>query len=315
MKWRGASRNKPRELCASPLPPFTPCSTAWNSAAGFAVVGKPAIAAAAAAAIALLPPERKSFRRFARNGRSSSKLCGGSGRRPMPDWLALVRSQLDGLALEPHERAEVIEELAAHLDETFEGLRQRGFTEEHAAQRCLREVKDWQDLRRRIQTARSQENIMTNRVKQFWLPALLTLLLSMSLLMLIQVFGPNPWLLARKSGWSLIAPVAVIYIPWLLSLPLIGAIGAYRSNRAGGSQRAVFSSIAFPVLPYLVFFLVALPVIAILNDRVAHNIMFASLFIGLFACVLAPGAALLAGCFLIQLLYARRLTSRRVVST
>ena len=156
---------------------------------------------------------------------------------------------------------------------------------------------------------------MTNRVKQFWLPSLLTLLLSMGLLALIQIFGPHPWMVARHSGWSLVAPVAVVYIPWLLSLPLIGAMGAYLSNRAGGSQRAVFSSTVFPVLPYLVFFLVALPVIAILNDRVAHNIMFASLFIGLFACVLAPGAALLAGGFLIQLFYARRLTSRRVVST
>jgi len=232
----------------------------------------------------------------------------------LPDWQALVRSQLDGLALEPHERAEVIEELAAHLDETFEGLRRRGFAEEDAAERCRNEAKDWRDLRRRIQTARTKENIMTSRVKQFWLPALLTLLLSMSFLMLIQVFGPNPWLLARKSGWSLVAPVAVVYIPWLMSLPLIGAMGAYLSNRAGGSQLAVFSSTVFPVLPYLVFFLVALPVIAILNDRLAHNIMFAALFVGLLAWVLAPGGALLAGGLLLQLFYARRLTSRRVVS-
>ena len=49
------------------------------------------------------------------------------------------------------------------------------------------------------------------------------------------------------------------------------------------------------------------------NYRVAHNIMFAPLFIGLFAWVLAPGAALLAGGFLIQFFYARRLTGRRLV--
>ena len=115
----------------------------------------------------------------------------------MRDWQTLVRSQLDGLALEPHERAEVVEELAAHLDETFEGLRQQGFAEQDAAQRCLGEVKDWQDLRQRIQVARRKENFMTNRVTQFWLPSLLTLLLSMSLLMLIQVFGPHPWLVHR----------------------------------------------------------------------------------------------------------------------
>jgi hypothetical protein len=35
----------------------------------------------------------------------------------MPDWTALVRSRLAGLVLEPKERSEVIEELAAHLED------------------------------------------------------------------------------------------------------------------------------------------------------------------------------------------------------
>ena len=232
----------------------------------------------------------------------------------MRDWEALVEGHLTGLALKPAESAEVIAELAAHLAESCEELRSQGMTEEEAVRRTVSQVEDWQDLRRRIQTARTKENFMTNRVKQFWLPSLLTLLLAMGLLALIQIFGPNPWTVARHSGWSLVAPVAVVYIPWLLSLPLIGAMGAYLSNRAGGSQRAVFSSIVFPVLPYLVFFLVALPVMAIFNEHLAHNIMFGALFVGLFAWVLAPGAALLAGGYFIQLFYARRLTSRRVVS-
>jgi len=97
-----------------------------------------------------------------------------------------------------------------------------------------------------------------------------------------------------------------------LSLPVIGAMGAYLSRRAGGSRRAVFSSIVFPVLPYLAFFLLALPVMAIFNDRLAHNIMFGALFVGLFAWVLAPAAALLAGGLLTQFLLSRRLDSRRI---
>ena len=154
---------------------------------------------------------------------------------------------------------------------------------------------------------------MTNRVKQFWLPSLLTLFLSMGLLMLVQFFGPNPWVIARKSAWSLIAPVAVIYLPWLFSLPLIGATGAYLSNRAGGSRRAMLTSIAFPVLPYFTFFLVALPVTAIFSDRLGHNIMFLALFVGLLAWVVAPAAALLTGGALVQLFLSRRLDSRRIV--
>ena len=233
----------------------------------------------------------------------------------MRDWEALVEGHLTGLALKPAESAEVIAELAAHLAESCEELRSQGMTEEEAVRRTVFQVEDWQKLTRLIQTARTKENIMTNRVKQFWLPSLLTLLFSMGLLALIQVFGPNPWLVARKSGWSLVAPVAVVYLPWLLSLPLIGAMGAYLSNRGGGSQRAVFGSIVFPVLPYLVFFVVALPVMAIFNDQLAHNIMFGALFVGLFAWVLAPGGALLAGGLLAQFFLSRRLDSRRIAGS
>src|SRR6266852_26241 len=192
----------------------------------------------------------------------------------MRDWEALVDGRLAGLVLEPAERAEVIAELSTHLAETCEEWRRQGLPEEEAVRRTLSEVENWQDLQRRIQIARTKENIMTNRVKQFWLPSLVTMLFTMGLLALIQIFGPNPWMVARKSAWSLIAPVAVIYLPWLLSLPLVGALGAFLSFRSGGSQRAVFSSIVFPVLHYLVFFLLALPVMAIFNDRLAHSVMF-----------------------------------------
>src|SRR6267378_7816945 len=164
----------------------------------------------------------------------------------MRDWEALVERQLNDIALEPEESAEVIAELAAHLAESCQELRKQGMTEEEAVRRTIAQVADWQKLSRLIQTAKTKENIMTNRVRQFWFPSLLTLLLSMGLLMLIQFFGPNPWIAARRSGWSLIAPVAVVYLPWLFLLPLVGAMGAYLSNRAGGSQRIMFSSIVFP---------------------------------------------------------------------
>jgi len=206
----------------------------------------------------------------------------------------------------------VIAELAAHLAETCEEFRKQGMTEDEAARRTLSQVEDWQKLSRLIQKARKKENVMTNRVKQFWLPSLLTLFLSMGLLMLIQSLGPNPWIAARRSGWSLIAPVAVIYLPWLFLLPLIGALGAYLSNRAGGSQRAMLTSIVFPVLPYFVFFLLALPVTVLFNESLGHNIMFIALFLGLLVWVVAPGAALLAGGVLARTFLSRRSDARGI---
>jgi hypothetical protein len=233
----------------------------------------------------------------------------------MRDWETLVEQHLAGLALEPTERAEVIVELAAHLEETCEELRRQGMTEEEAARRALAQVEDWQKLSRLIQVARKKENGMTNRVKQFWLPSLLTLFLSMGLLMLTQVFGPKPWTTSMKSGWSLIAPAAMIYLPWLFSLPLIGAMGAYLSSRAGGSKRAMLFSIVFPVLPYSVFFLVALPAMALFNEHLGHNFMFIALFVGLLAWVVAPAAALLAGGLLTQHFVSRRVEPGRIAGS
>jgi len=226
----------------------------------------------------------------------------------MPNWEAHVRRRLAQLTLTSNERDEVIEELASHLQESFEQLRAQGMSEADAEKRALAQVSDWNKFRREIQIAKTKENSMSDRVKQFWLPSLLTLLVSMGLLALIQIFGLSPWIVARHQGspWRLIAPVAVIYVPWLLCLPLVGAMGAFLSRRSGGSRRAILSSALFPVLPYLAFFLIGLPTIAILNEHIAHNIMLVALFVGFFAWVLAPGVALLAGGLLAGHFFHRR---------
>src|SRR5690242_1126018 len=190
----------------------------------------------------------------------------------MRDWEKLVGGHLEGLALEPAERTEVIAELATHLEENFEGLRRRGLAEDEARSQTLSQVRDWSDLVRRIQNAKSKENLMNDRVRQFWLPALLTLFLYMGSLMLIQLFGPDPVMIAKRNAWTYVAPVVVVYLPWILSLPFIGAIGAYLSSRAGGSQRTMFLSVLSPAVPYTLFFLIGMPMILLLNNRIWHNI-------------------------------------------
>src|SRR5260370_37877312 len=121
----------------------------------------------------------------------------------------LRSNRLPCIALNGEEKDEVRAELAAHLEESYESLRAKGLSEQAAMQQTLGQVTDWQDLRQRIQTARTKENIMSNRVKQYWLPSLLTLLLSMGLLAVIQIVGPNPWMVGRHNGWCLVAHVVV----------------------------------------------------------------------------------------------------------
>jgi hypothetical protein len=212
----------------------------------------------------------------------------------MPDWQELVRRQLDGLALESDERADVIEELAAHLDELYEDLRNQGLTVEDAERQTLSEVRNWRAFRRRIQFARRKENRMTNRVTQLWLPCLLTFALTMAVLALIQVVGPAPRIFMVRGRPNMV-PTGTIYIPWLLSLPLVGALGAFLSHRAGGTRLATFFSTVFPVVPYLIFFGVAGPLVLIFADHVGRNFVLALLAEGLIPWVVLPGSALLAG--------------------
>ena len=243
----------------------------------------------------------------------------------MPDWRKLVNEHLAALALESYERAEVVEELATHLDETFLDLRGRGFSEVDAAKSCLSEVNDWPDLCRKIQSVRRKEDIMSNRITQFWFPGILTFVLSEVFFQLMQESGTRPWILA----WGQ-PPIAMFYIPWLLSLPLIGGIAAYLSHRAGGSRRVALSSIVFPVPPFLAMVLllqfqfyfsfreiagVDIPVSLIIDWHDVQHMTALAFLSALLGWVLVPGAALLAGGLLVQLFASRRLDSRRIAGS
>src|SRR5271168_4255194 len=97
----------------------------------------------------------------------------------MRDWNALVEQRLAGLALEPKERTEVIAEVAAHLEDTYEEMRRQGMTEEEAVGRALSQEGNWKNLQRKILAAKRREQVMEGRVRQLWIPGFLTLILSM----------------------------------------------------------------------------------------------------------------------------------------
>jgi len=217
----------------------------------------------------------------------------------MPDWQKLVCRHLH-LPLDAP--PEIHAELAAHLEDAYESMLRKGINNSEAAKRTLGLAQDWQDLQRKITLVRSRKDTMTNRVTQLWLPGLATFLLSTGILALLQISGLKAWILTNDGD----LPISVLYVWWLILLPLVGAIGAYLSWRAGGSQRVILLSIVFPVLPFLASILVVLPVSLILDKFIAHNTSPMSLILALFGWVLAPAAPLLAGGLITQRFLSRR---------
>ena len=223
----------------------------------------------------------------------------------MSDWHELVKQRLKGIRLTEQETAEVTEELAEHLESVYLTSRSEGVTEQAAVEQALREVSNWQELRTKIESSREKETPMNKRVTQFWFPSFLTLLLSQVFLMVIQASGPKPYVSPALSGPPRMTPLVVVYLTWFVTLPFIGALGAYLSRRAGGRGATVVSTIAFPVFPFLAFLVVGLPIALLLDDHVAHNITLPALLVGASAWVVFPAIALLAGGLLVRYLFGR----------
>jgi hypothetical protein len=226
----------------------------------------------------------------------------------MRDWRELVRQRLCGLSLDAAERDEVQSELAAHLEESYEGFCKQGLLEKEAARRALEQVSDWQDLQRRILNAKRRGNPMKKRTHQLWIPGFLTLTLSMIFLTVLQKLGFQP-----RIAWS--GPNTVLlYVPWLLSLPFFGALGAYVSSRAGGSRGTVLLASVFPVLAltaaFLLMFPIGLTVERITGNHVDFSIVATALLKDGIGWILVPGAALLAGGLAAHLLFSPRSSSQ-----
>jgi hypothetical protein len=226
----------------------------------------------------------------------------------MRDWGTLVEQRLAGLVLEPEERTEVIAELAAHLEDICEEMLRQGVTEEEAVRRALSRVGDWRDLKRKIFAARRREQPMEKRIRQLWIPGFLTLILSMFILMVLQKLGFKPRIVG--SGTNAI----LLYLPWLLLLLPLGALGAYLSFRAGGSRGTVLLASVFPALAFTFAFLVMSPIgwsfERITGTRVYFDVVAAALLRDGIGWLLVPGAALLVGGLLAHLLFSARSSSR-----
>jgi len=163
----------------------------------------------------------------------------------VPDWAQLVRTRLGDLGLGPEREAEIVAELADHLQDLYDSFRQEGFPDGQAVEQTLASVSDWVALSRNIRRA---EGVMSHQ-ECLWLPGLYGLLFYVWCLQLAPglVFG------GRRSGaiWLLQHGDLFRFLFVILPMFVVAAVTAYWSKRAGGGVRERLLAAAFPFFFHL----------------------------------------------------------------
>jgi hypothetical protein len=160
----------------------------------------------------------------------------------MHDWKSLVEQRLAKLNLSKSQREEVVNELAAHLEDLADDESARGVRETESIASIHYESTDWSNLARKIQRSKRDGRALNSRSRTFWLPAFVTLTA-------VQIFWA---ILISNLFCPLASPLAVPRsVIFLAALPLFGAIGAYLSRRGGGNRIARIAAGIFPLLVIL----------------------------------------------------------------
>ena len=155
----------------------------------------------------------------------------------MPDWKQIVRKHLRVLGVcSP----EFTEELASHLEDSYESSLSEGLKPEAAFRRTASQI----NRRSRIcLTLRIfQEVLMTDFARKVGLPGLLTFALAMGIAMALEMAQVQPKTILLGNG----LPLSLPPIAWLCLLPFCGAAGALVSHRSGGSRVQRIAACLFP---------------------------------------------------------------------
>jgi hypothetical protein len=204
----------------------------------------------------------------------------------MPDWKELVRERIGKLRLASKLRNEIVDELAAHLEDSYEEMLAAGFNESEALGKIWSDNSGWPQVVNKIERAKCQEGIMNNRTKQLWFPAFICLATSMVLMMALQLIGSKllmPWKHATFA-W-------LPYALWIVTLPAIGAITVLLSRRAGSTPG---TRILVALFPPIVVTLLCSFLLVVLTVRGLPVYLLGLPFV-LLRMVVVPGVALLAG--------------------
>lgn len=159
----------------------------------------------------------------------------------MRDWKALVSERLGRLGIAPQQQDEVVAELACHLEEIYKEQRAQGRSESEAIATTINQVADWPELARKISLAKRGEESMNNRAKSVWLPGILTVTVSIGWLELLQRASFDSF----KPWFQTFLPM-LPFLLWVITLPLLGALGSFLSRFLEGESRTRLTAGLFP---------------------------------------------------------------------
>ncbi|HEX9760987.1 MAG TPA: hypothetical protein VGA40_08705 [Candidatus Acidoferrales bacterium] len=196
-----------------------------------------------------------------------------------------MHERLGPLGLAEVRRREIVCELADHLSDREEDT---ATSAPHFTALRMVEETDWSALSHNIR--RAEGDNMNDRTRHLWLPGMATLTLSMAVLMAFGRMGLDP-----RFIWVDPRTPLLFYVPWLLLLPVLGALGTYWSKRAGAALRMRLLAGVLPAAGMLAVFLLVLPVALLVDMPRVGWLVVQSFAISVLNWVLIPGAFLLLG--------------------
>jgi hypothetical protein len=162
----------------------------------------------------------------------------------MHDWRNLVQERLGAMGASGTQQSEIVAELASYLEDLYEDQRAQGACESEAIERALDELAAGRRLGRRIRKAK--EEVMNERTRKFWFPALTSMAAACVLVAVTAQLSYKPHIILLGSKATML-----VYPAWVLGQPLLGALGAYFSRRAGGNRLTRLTAGLFPSIVML----------------------------------------------------------------
>lgn len=178
----------------------------------------------------------------------------------MADWKKVVGQHMTQMNLPASVQGEVIDELAAHLEDSEHdrSSNQVVGSEENEAVR-------WKELARAICSAKGNGGTMHQRTIKLWLPVMANLTLY-TIMMYIGAFCFDERIWTPRISAGSHTPLPIFH-PWLFMLPICGALGALVAKRSDASRGTLLvAGLAPSIIWFAVFAIMGLVLVCAPND-------------------------------------------------